>query len=391
MKFIQFVYASILFVFISCSAQENNKNILSYNIDLEILNNTLHISTIIQAQKSFENNLAFKLDKSLMIKESQYYSIDRTNPEFNILKIKNSKNNKIFKIDYYKNFDIKEDDIKGIHFIDNQLIPIKMTDYFESLNYKIKIRNKSNLYYYTNGLECKQCTSDKLSFVISKEKFTSYKNQKIKIIYQNQNDKKIDYIYNTSNDILKYYNHIFKNDKIDDLTIYINDYYNYSFFSSKNFISIQNIDNEKGNLYLLCHEIAHKWFSKSKNINSNPNAFLNEGFAEYLSYMYYRYKYGNTEFENLIKRKQQEINSLGISNKEISAINKKMDDKIREKLLYVKGALICYEIEKNLGEDEFIIFLNKMNDFEISNLEEFLTLIKDDYGISLYDNIKHIL
>lgn len=168
-----------------------------------------------------------------------------------------------------------------------------------------------------------------------------------------------------------------KINELKNINILLNNYYDYSFYSRDNFISLQNIPYSKGITYLLSHEIAHNWFNNARIFNYSSDAFLNESLAEYMSYLYYRHIYGDELFKELIARKINESNKVYYS---LSDVSRDMDGITREKILYTRGALICYKIESQIGEKRFKNLLQIVIKNKTSSILEFEEILKREFG-----------
>jgi len=360
-------------------------------------NDVIEVESDFQLNEPIKNNLFFVVDNDIYDikingKTDYKYTADTLSDEKRI------------------SFDIKKYDVKNIKFtykislkhlehktssglllMDKELVPQIYDDkdvhYF---SYKIIIQDISPYkYFITNSSITDKNLTDRIILILSNNKYTKFNKNNISVFSTQIPDDKINFIVSETEKIRNIYNNYLQINKLKDINILINDYYNYSFYSRDNFISFQNIPYMKGNIYLLSHEIAHSWFNNAEIYNYNSDAFINESLAEYMSYIYYRTVYGEDLFGKLIKEKKKESNEISYS---LMDVSKSMDGEIREKILYTKGALICYEIEKKIGRNNFKNLLQMIIKNKISSLSEFEEVLGENYGEdaeSLFKKLKN--
>lgn len=265
-------------------------------------------------------------------------------------------------------------DDKRIHYFDYNIIPQNIYPY---------------KYYITNSNITDRFLTDRIIIILSNSKYSKFSKNNISVFSTQVAEDKINSIVNESKKIRDIYNNYLQINKLKDINILINDYYNYSFYSRDNFISLQNIPYLKGNVYLLSHEIAHSWFNNAEIYNYSSDAFINESLAEYMSYIYYRTVYGEALFQKLIEKKKKESNEVTYS---LMDVSKNMEGEIREKILYTKGAVICYEIEKKIGRNNFKHLLQMVIKNRISSISGFEEMLRKNYSESaesLFKNLKN--
>lgn len=108
-----------------------------------------------------------------------------------------------------------------------------------------------------------------------------------------------------------------------------------------------------------------------------------------MSYIYYRTIYGEDAFKNLIEKKKKESNEIAYS---LMDVSKSMDGNIREKILYTKGAIICYEVEKKIGKNNFRNLLQTIIKNKISSISKLEEILHQNYGkdtVLLFKNLKN--
>lgn len=94
--------------------------------------------------------------------------------------------------------------------------------------------------------------------------------------------------------------------------------------------------------------------------------WLNESFAEYSSLIAIRKYYGEKEFKDIIDKYIENSNELPPI-KEIDRGDENAFD-----TLYIKGCILLYELEKEIGEEKFEKLLNEMHINKINSTEKLL-------------------
>ena len=114
----------------------------------------------------------------------------------------------------------------------------------------------------------------------------------------------------------------------------------------------------------IAHEIAHLWWLKADV--STWEDWLNESFAEYSALLAVREFFGEEEFSKFIDAYKSKVKGLP----PIKGL-KRGDPKAWE-VLYIKGPLVLYELEKSMGREKFIEFLKKVHMNNIQQTDKFL-------------------
>lgn len=122
-------------------------------------------------------------------------------------------------------------------------------------------------YYITNHDITDKNLTDRIILILSNNKYSKLSKNHINIFSTEVTDDKINFIIKETEKIKNIYNNYLKINELKDINILINNYYDYSFYSRNNFISLQNIPYLKGTVYLLSHEIAHSWFHNAEIFN----------------------------------------------------------------------------------------------------------------------------
>ena len=99
------------------------------------------------------------------------------------------------------------------------------------------------------------------------------------------------------------------------------------------------------------HEFAHLWWHTA-NVNTWED-WINESFAEYSALMIIRKKHGQEVFDGIIERKKKAIDDTP----PIWDFDRMGEDHgIVHQVLYNKGPVLLYELEENIGYEEFVKF-----------------------------------
>lgn len=144
------------------------------------------------------------------------------------------------------------------------------------------------------------------------------------------------------------------------------------------------IDEDQVSIRFLAHEISHLWWNKSINTNSWED-WLNEAFAEFSSLMVYRDYYGETKFKQLIEKYEKKAKDA----LPIYDINR--SDETAYTVLYVKGAVILYQLEKEIGKERLIHFLKLVHLNQIKETKNLLELLASIEGDTISKHLQEAL
>ncbi|MCD8072897.1 MAG: hypothetical protein LUE10_06980 [Alistipes sp.] len=129
----------------------------------------------------------------------------------------------------------------------------------------------------------------------------------------------------------------------------------------------------------IAHEMAHFWFNLAPK--DNWEDWLNESFAEYLSFRYLKdktgsepaYGYGNLQFDTWVELFEYTTRNAP----PIYGVDRETPEAYAA--LYEYGALMLREFEGLVGHDEFVRLLRSMLDEKIGNTLEFLRLAEREF------------
>lgn len=141
-----------------------------------------------------------------------------------------------------------------------------------------------------------------------------------------------------------------------------------------------NLDDDIRYFKYIAHELAHLWWCKA-TFNSWED-WLNESFAEYSALLVLRDIFGEDEFNQRIEKYKAKAEGLppimGIDRGEEKAYE----------VLYIKGPLLLYELERTTGREKFIELLNIIHLGNIDTTEKFLAKLGNLTNGNIRDNFK---
>jgi hypothetical protein len=249
-------------------------------------------------------------------------------------------------------------------------------------NYKLispgNITTKKNHWFIAN-----KNSNDDIPVVISDE-FDIFQSDNKEILFYTVNltsaQKKA--ILEDGNDIINFYHQKFGNSNQNNLVITINPFSHPWSYTRKGFISLSLKDNYKTSDRLrLAHEIAHLWWSNNKAYG-NGNDWLDEGFAEYSSLIWYKKYATKKEFDTLLQ-KYRKAYSLDLKITEV----RPRDNKFVE-VTYFKGAYLLYNLNQTIGNKKMMIILQKVNKNKINETSQFLKILQDNLKPKIINEVK---
>ena len=106
---------------------------------------------------------------------------------------------------------------------------------------------------------------------------------------------------------------------------------------------------------LMAHEIAHQWFGDNVTEKDWPHLWLSEGFATYMTDLYFENKYGKDTLKSLLKTQRNQV--LHFSKEHQTPV---VDTTEKENLMhllnansYQKGAWVLHMLRRKLGDSLF--------------------------------------
>lgn len=131
------------------------------------------------------------------------------------------------------------------------------------------------------------------------------------------------------------------------------------------------------------HELAHLWWFKADPASWQD--WLNESFAEYSALLLLRTSYGNKAFEKRIADKQ----AIMAGTPPVWGFNRaEADHRVIEKVLYNKGPVLLYELEKEIGYEPFLALCRAMIVNDIKTTSALLMLIEKREGKAVAESFE---
>ena len=113
---------------------------------------------------------------------------------------------------------------------------------------------------------------------------------------------------------------------------------------------------------LLAHEIAHQWFGDMATEKSFPHLWLSEGFATYLTDLYFESKYGTDSMnKRLMDERKIVIDFAKRSNKAVVDSLSSLTELLNANS-YQKGAWVLHMLRKEIGDSAFHLFIRTYYD-----------------------------
>lgn len=145
------------------------------------------------------------------------------------------------------------------------------------------------------------------------------------------------------------------------------------------------------------HEVAHQWWYGLVGNDQVHDSWLDEALTEYSTIIYYGFRYGQKEekqkYEDLINKGKYQLFKIYRADQDIDeTIHRPLyefDDWIEyDSLVYGKGAIMFYELRKEMGDETFFKVLNKYflhNRFKNAKPEDLFKICQEVTGQSWLD------
>jgi len=139
---------------------------------------------------------------------------------------------------------------------------------------------------------------------------------------------------------------------------------------------------------LVAHELAHQWYGDLLTTRNWANAWLNEGFATFLTYVWFEYDKGTDEAEYVRFQQMQGVNRADRSRRR-PVVQFYYDDSMElfDANIYAKGSVLLNMLRQTLGDDLFwkaIKYYTKSNAFRNVETQDLKKAIEETTGQNLY-------
>lgn len=144
------------------------------------------------------------------------------------------------------------------------------------------------------------------------------------------------------------------------------------------------------NSYLLesatAHEVAHQWFFNQVMNNQIGEPWLDEGLAQYLTYIYYLDTYGSEAGDQFKSSWEWRWSTIGNTSIPIGKPANDYSPEEYSAIIYGRAPLFILELEKRMGEQEFTRFLAdyvSTYQWKTVNTQQFQSLAQKTCGCDL--------
>ncbi len=153
---------------------------------------------------------------------------------------------------------------------------------------------------------------------------------------------------------------------------------NNAYATDDGLIRIAYHDNHQYSAYVIAHEAAHLLWNKGEGANSSANAFLNESFAEYFSWLFAREYFGQQRYAEIIAKNREFTRDAG----KISSVSPARTWQENQRLLYNKGAYLLSTVHAEFGDERFYAWLRMILRNKPATTSELVQLLKADAAAS---------
>ena len=139
---------------------------------------------------------------------------------------------------------------------------------------------------------------------------------------------------------------------------------------------------------LVAHELAHQWYGDLLTTRNWANAWLNEGFATFLTYLWFEHDKGTDEAEYVRLQQMRGVTRADRSRRR-PMVQFYYDDSMElfDANIYAKGSVLLNMLRQILGEEPFwkaIRYYTKTNAFRNVETQDLKKAIEETTGQNLY-------
>jgi len=130
--------------------------------------------------------------------------------------------------------------------------------------------------------------------------------------------------------------------------------------------------------YIIVHETAHQWWYSTVGNDQVREPWLDEAFAEYSTYLYFRNYYGEEKAKEITDYFNQDMNGVDVQSPVMSKgiyDYGNFDKYSRD--IYVEGSRVLLLLEKEMGKDELVKALQEYYStymFKVAKIDDFIAI-----------------
>lgn len=119
------------------------------------------------------------------------------------------------------------------------------------------------------------------------------------------------------------------------------------------FYAENSVTGDRKSEALMAHEIAHQWFGNTATEKSFAHVWLSEGFATYLTNMYFEKKYGEDSFQKRMESDRKEVIEFVKTSRQaiVDSTSELMD--LLSPNSYQKAAWVLHMLRNEVGDSNF--------------------------------------
>jgi aminopeptidase N len=134
------------------------------------------------------------------------------------------------------------------------------------------------------------------------------------------------------------------------------------------------------------HEVAHQWFFNQVMNDQIDEPWLDEGFAQYATYLYYLGNCGETEAESYRQSWQDRWSHANFEEIPIGLPAASYEPRHYSPIIYGRAPIFIGELEEVMGSEAFFEFLRRYIEtfrWQVVNSQDFLSLAEQICGCEL--------
>jgi len=116
----------------------------------------------------------------------------------------------------------------------------------------------------------------------------------------------------------------------------------------------QSVTGKRSSESLLAHEIAHQWFGDYATESDFSHLWLSEGFATYMTDLYFEYRYGSDTLTSMLNQQRKEV--IKFAKQKVTPIVDTFTTNYMDLLnpnSYQKGGWVLHMLRRKLGDELF--------------------------------------